>query len=1332
MKKIPDIRSLAAVGKRNFKKLAWIFAFVSVVAGLTLFLRGPQVSRYLKKTVFAGFEAATGYRITADRLYANLVPLYVGADNIRVSDENGKPIFSAGKVKAYASFVPLLRKTVFIKRIAVIKPDIRITDSQVKHFLKSLARAKKPSGGFRLKVGSVVMEDAVLNYAEGQGAFGIACRGLSGEASLGSRKEIKASAKDIVFSGKGIPHLDLKLDTVGATFKKGVLGIRELTVESGGSRLNLEGSYSKGKGMRASTRLGLLVSTLKDMFHLKSPEKGKLSITGKARLAGKFSNWKKTYIDMDVKGGLFAQSLLELLHVNVRVSGFMSLDASVKGPLDSLDGSGSGSLDKADIYGVSADALKFGLGFHHGVLSFSRIEGSMYGGRAKGDFSIDLPRVSALNMDVYFYGLDSRKFMAGFLKTSLPLPDGRLSGSLSNRGAKFVPSGNFRFIARRAGKDFTGRISSIASGFTISSPDVNFSNLAVRTGATAITGSGKIDYANGTTDMDLSLRTSDFTDLTLPYSRMAGGAGGFDGRIYGPLKDPAITGTLFSGNAVFFGMKLGTLKADISYSKNALDVQSLHASAGGQTVDVKGRMLFPEAKEIFELKDPVYGLDIKAAGGQAQDVVQDFIKPGVKLSGDIVGASLQLKGRSPEISGSVKARDIVYSGASVDSADFDFDYKAGSISISRAVLTRTGAVMKLAGALNGDGGFDFNASSKNMDIKDFFTGKLPVDYKVSFNASGKGTLKDPAITVRGTLSKGKFRERPVGGGAFSVEVSRGSQGRMAAVHLALQGGKMELKGRAFLKKGSSFSSSPWQAQVMLKNGVYNFLVASMFKTVPPDLMLNLQGSGNFSGTGAGNVNGSLVLNQIAFTAFGQSFSTRQPVRLDLQNKTLFLKQLSLTGGRTDINLSGSAALGRSFDLSVEGKSSLVPLKGLTRQIDLLTGRANYVFHVGGSWNSPKISGGLSLSDAALGLRGVPQSLRITSAYMYMDENKIVLEQLAAKTGGGEANVTGVIYLKNLRPANFYLDSVINNVNVSDKGFDATMDGNLAVRGDGSGQTIAGEIFVKRASYDKNVDWKAFILRKRATLPPSPTSFQATTGLNIRVYGSGHIMVKNNVVRAPLSADLTLRGTLANPIPLGRVQAASGKVYFRNTEFTIGHASVIFSDPNRIDPSLDVMASTTIKGYEIDVSAAGTLDHMTLAFSSQPHLEQMDILSLLTTGNFGGASPGIEGGVGASEASSFITGQFENVITKRIKSITGFDRFQIEPYVSTTTGTVTPRITVSKRLLGDRLFVIYSAPIGTEEQIIRLEYAVTRSVSLIGTRDDTGDMGGDIKYQFKFR
>ena len=1330
--------------KKHFKKLAGLIAFLAVITGLTLFLRGPQVSNYLKKLLFTEFESATGYQMTASRLYANLLPFYIEADNVKVFDGSGDTVFSANKVKTYPELVPLLRKTLFIKRIAFFSPGVWLTDSRIDH-IRSLAgnKIKRPSGGFRIKLGSVVLNNAALNYTgAGEGAAGgidVALKDINGEALLGARQEVNISSGQVGLSGKGAfsPAVNLKLDTAKVSFKEGTIGIKALTFESGGSRVELDGSYSGAAGAQANTKIGLLMSTLKDIFHLKNPGGGKLTITGQVQLPGKFpagkglADWKKTRIDMDIKGGFYAQSLLELLHAKVDVTGFLDIDGHIKGPLDALEGTGSGTLDKAGIYGVSADALKFDAGFHNGVLSFRKISGSLYGGRAKGEFAIELPKVKSLDMDVTFQGLDSKKFIMGFLKTRLPISDGRFSGRLFNRSKAFTPVGNFRFVATKTGKDFPGRIGSVTSRFNLAGGNiVNFSGMAARTGLTVITGNGKINYADSSTDMDLSLRTSDFRDLSLPYSQLAEGAGGFDGRVHGPIKDPVIEGRLFSGGAVIDKMKIGAVDGDISYSKNLLNIYRLHGKAAAETIDVKGRMLFPDAKEIFELQNPVYDLDVQVAGGQAQDIAA-LVKPGVRVSGDILGASLKVKGKAPEISGSVRAKDIVYSGTAVSAANFDFDYEAGGLSISRGVLTKGGAVLNLTGALRTDGVFNFEASSRDIDMKDLLAVNkkvinIPVDYKISFKARGSGTFEAPKIALDGTLSNGRYQNSPVGGGQFSLNIAQVSGQRQAAFHLALQGDKIDLKGQALLKDGL-----PWQANVFLKNGAYDFLIASMFKTMPADLMVSLQGSGKFSGTEK-SVNGSFVLNQLAFTAFGQSFSTRSPARFDIRDRTLSMQPVSLAGGLANVNVSGSLVLGQSIDATIEGKSSLVPLKGLSKQIALLTGSANYVFHVGGSWASPKISGGLSMSNVALGIRGVPQNLRILSAYMYMDENKIVLEQLSAKTGGGDANVTGVIYLDKLRPVRYYLASAINNVSMSVKGFDVAFDGNIDIKGDKNGQSVAGELYVKRADYTKNVDWKALILRKKATLPPSPKSFEATTGLNIRVYGSNQIMVKNNVVRAPLSADLTVRGTLANPIPLGRVETSSGKINFRNTEFSIEHASVIFSDQNRINPSLDVMASTTIKGYEITINMTGTLDHMTLAFSSQPHLEQMDILSLLTTGNFGGASSGIEGGIGASEASSFITGQFESVITDRLKNITGFERFQIEPYVSKTTGTVTPRITVSKRLLGDRLFVIYSAPLGTEEQIIRLEYAVTSSVSLIGSRDDTGDIGGDIKYRFRFR
>jgi len=46
---------------------------------------------------------------------------------------------------------------------------------------------------------------------------------------------------------------------------------------------------------------------------------------------------------------------------------------------------------------------------------------------------------------------------------------------------------------------------------------------------------------------------------------------------------------------------------------------------------------------------------------------------------------------------------------------------------------------------------------------------------------------------------------------------------------------------------------------------------------------------------------------------------------------------------------------------------------------------------------------------------------------------------------------------------------------------------------------------------------------------------------------------------------------------------------------------------------------------------------------------------------------------------------------------------------------------------------YSANIGTsEEQVIRVEYKLGKNVSLIGVRDEQGQVGGDLKFRFEFR
>jgi hypothetical protein len=39
---------------------------------------------------------------------------------------------------------------------------------------------------------------------------------------------------------------------------------------------------------------------------------------------------------------------------------------------------------------------------------------------------------------------------------------------------------------------------------------------------------------------------------------------------------------------------------------------------------------------------------------------------------------------------------------------------------------------------------------------------------------------------------------------------------------------------------------------------------------------------------------------------------------------------------------------------------------------------------------------------------------------------------------------------------------------------------------------------------------------------------------------------------------------------------------------------------------------------------------------------------------------------------------------------------------------------------------------TEEQIIKLEYFLSRRISLVGLRDERGIVGGDVRFRFEFK
>jgi translocation and assembly module TamB len=157
-------------------------------------------------------------------------------------------------------------------------------------------------------------------------------------------------------------------------------------------------------------------------------------------------------------------------------------------------------------------------------------------------------------------------------------------------------------------------------------------------------------------------------------------------------------------------------------------------------------------------------------------------------------------------------------------------------------------------------------------------------------------------------------------------------------------------------------------------------------------------------------------------------------------------------------------------------------------------------------------------------------------------------------------------------------------------------------------------------------------------------------------------------------------------------------------------------------------------YDIDLNLVGPIDKFDLVLSSNPPLkDDQEILCLLTFRRPCKEVETTSKEIGAAEASALFAGEIENIITDKVEAITGIDRIQVDPYYSSTKAGSGPQITVSKRLLEDKLHVTYVTTLDpSQEQLIQMEYAMSDNISLVGQRDELGRAGADLKFHFEFR
>ncbi len=1335
------------------KKLIYLSIAVLFFGTFLYAVRGPNISNALKKKILPELELATGRKFIVHKIYINIFPLFIEMKGIKSFDDNGNKILGAERVKGYVDFLGLFRKEVIIKRLVIRDLAVRSDKDDMEEIIANVKRrlTEESKLPFKVVVRSIDLANADL-FLQDRSA-NLAFKGLNAGIIASDTARFRVSSREFKIVAPGVPDFQGIFETY-FTLKDKKIELKKLKVTSYKSEVRTSGAWLTER-MNGSfqTEVNIIVDSIKRIFGLKRRGEGKLSARGSVIIDDKAAGFGKVLVDLKVKGSMYLETLMELLNVKERLNGYVSVRGEVKGPLNDLKGDGDADLEKGDLFGVLVDKAKCGISYGSGEMHFNDIKAGLYKGTATAEAMIKLPVVDYFSLRLGIKDVSS-KGLFKLIGWDPMIPEGRTSGELESAGSAFDPHGHFEYRSILRGKDILGKVREIKGGFDMRGQVIDFPQMSIATDKSSLSGSGEVDLRNGTLGFRGNGTTEDIHEFSAPYFTALTGTGSFLCSVTGQLKDPLLDIKFTSGKVALSTGQLGIpdvlknrvvyfdyAEGSVMYRRNLLTFKDFYARSSKEEIRAAGNVYFEKAKTLFDLKSPDYDLKIAVKNINIKDL-SDTFRDGPSFAGTL-DSDFRLYGIPDDIraDGNVHAVDLSWNGRYAVAADGKASYKRRGFAFHPLHIKRGNSVLDVEGTLTLDRKFLFKGEAKKINIADAVPGKqkdvLKAHYKELFvedffdtislanvKVRGEGTLKDPTLELDGDINGGIYRGRYLGKGDIHGILN----GKRVDVSAHLLDRKMQIKADATFN-----DMLPWSARIDLQPARYDFIIANFMKDVPEDLLLNMRGAIVAHGN-RDRADAVATINKAHLFFYGTGFTNNMPIVARLEDKKLSIESLSMRSDAAEFGLRGSVFIGKGYDLLFEGASSLAPLKALSRNIDLIKGNASFVFSLTGGWDKPKINGDMDVSNGTLGFKNMHYRLSSVSAYIYVDEDRVVLDRLNGKLSGGDVAMSGTAYLQKFTLKRFSLESRLKGITASvTKDFWVNFDGDLYYRGNMDTQNILGDIIVKRAKYSERIEWKSWLLKVRQRERPrvEPTRLD-TTNLNIRVAGA-NLVIDNNVAKSSMKMDVLLRGTVGQPVIFGKIEAKDGIVYFRNNEFKILKAAVDFSTPNQIRPYFDIVAETRVRNYSVRLSLDGYVEQFNLSLSSDPALNETDIFSLLTVGDIGKNLKGLEGGIGAGEATSFLTGKLQDVIEERVKTITGFDRVQIDPYVSKYTGTVSPRVTIAKRLMADKFYVTYSASVATgEEQIWKLEYLLGKNTSLVGVRDERGGLGGDVKFRFEFK
>lgn len=1319
----------------NRKKLIWRITVgimslaVMTAAAILGIVHTDAFRRFVLKEIVRKAETSLGVRLSVEKMEIDWRPLVLDFYGITLhgkENASSAPLFAADRLRVGLKIISLLRANVDLAEIIIDRPVAHLyVDSNENSNLPrrpagSSPRSSSPKAAWNdllnLAIQHLEINSGRLFYNDAE--MPLSAELLDFRTQIYYNRIVPEYRGILAYAHGRVAFEDFKPIAHGLqlTFEAGRAGmvVDPITVTADESTLTAHAKLADFDDLHVTGTYDGVLSTEEV---LRITNNGSIA-TGLVSLAGRFAyhhETNKSWAESTTLDG-------KLTSPQIRFAvGQKSVSAqSLRGEYRMQDGN-------LHVRNVEADSLGGRLTANYDLLRLGRTASSRLGG------SIQNASLEKMNDAI-----------PGSLQTIRLV--GRVDGTLQATWSARIQDAVARLhvivrnpngaVAQNASIPLSGLIDAEYDGARQSA---SFGKSYVTAGSTSATVSGVLSKQSR---LNAEVSTSDLHELgalvsvfaegsassgNTPWLSQIRGSARFEGQVLGSPSNPRVQGRLSANNLEIQDTRWRLLRVNLDAASTNISLRN-----GSASDSQSGQLTFSLDAGLRDWSFSCSGpLSVQlTAKSISIDEVQHFMQTSYPVSG-MIAANISVHGseENPEGQGSLQISRATAWNEPLDDFAANFHGDGNSIQSNIQVAAPAGhltAEITYQPRLHWYDAVLRSTGVKLDNLQSEQIRSLGVSGSVMFSAAGHGSLSNPQLTAN--LQIPQLRIRDWGLSDVQAQLNCADRHANFILNSKAEQTSIQAKGEVALSGEYAASASMDIHEIPVAVILAKYLTQSQKIQGEADMHADLEGP--LKNPQA--IVAELEIPKLNFAYQATNLALVRPLKLKYAKGLATLEEAQFRGTGTNLTVAGTIPVksAQALNVAANGTIDLSLLQGFAPDVRS-SGHLDLNLSARGELKQPAIQGQIHLVDARLAAENIPVGLEGVNGLIQVSGHRMDIAQFSGAAGGGTISAHG--FMTYGEPSSFNLTLDLQGVRLRyPEGIRSIWNGNLALSGSQADSHLTGRIFVGRVSFTQQFDLANFLSQfgtNASTAPSSPLA--RNMKLNIAAATAQEVSLTNSKVSVDGSANLTVIGTLADPVVLGRTTLTNGEMFFKGKRYEIQSGTIEFANPVRTTPVLNLNVATTVQQYNIRINFVGPLNQLRTNYTSDPPLPSADIINLVAFGKTSAqaaSSPSTPATLGAeSVLAQGVTSQ----VSEKIERLAGISQLTIDPLAGNSQTNPGSRVAIQQRISGSVLLTFSTDVTSTQNQSIQVQYQAKKNLSISVLRDQYGGYAADVRIHKSF-